>query len=120
MVPNSNRPRLPVNHVPNSNRPRLATLRLNLTTEVEWLIPNLILISGLTLHAAAARHCKTTEIFHAAWGCRSTAFTAAYAALLPSLSTRDGADNKKCIRMLHCVRKPCPHAAPHRIQTQLT
>ena len=33
---------------------------------------------------------------------------------------RDGADNKKCIRMLHCVRKPCPHAAPHRIQTQLS
>ena len=33
---------------------------------------------------------------------------------------RDGADNKKCIRMLHCVRKLCPHAAPHRIQTQLS
>ena len=31
---------------------------------------------------------------------------------------RDGADNKKCIRMLRCVRKLCPHAAPHRIQTQ--
>ena len=26
----------------------------------------------------------------------------------------DGADNKKCIRMLRCVRKPCPHAAPQR------
>ena len=25
---------------------------------------------------------------------------------------RDGADNKKCIRMLHCVCKPCSHAAP--------
>ena len=34
--------------------------------------------------------------------------------------TRDGADNKKCIRMLRCVRKLCPHAAPHRIQTQLS
>ena len=33
---------------------------------------------------------------------------------------RDGADNKICIRMLRCVRKPCPHAAPHRIQTQLS
>ena len=32
--------------------------------------------------------------------------------------TKNGADNKKCIRMPHCVRKPCPHAAPHRIQTQ--
>ena len=30
-----------------------------------------------------------------------------------------GGDNKKCIRMLRCVRKPCLHAAPHRIQTQL-
>ena len=27
---------------------------------------------------------------------------------------------KKCIRMLRCVRKPCPHAAPHHIQTQLS
>ena len=36
------------------NRPRLATLRLSLTTEVEWLIPNLILRSGLILHPAAA------------------------------------------------------------------
>ena len=35
-------------------------------------------------------------------------------------ATRDGADNKKCIRMLRCVRKLCPHAAPHRIQTQLS
>ena len=45
-----------------------------------------------------------------------------FAAPLNSLGphTRDGADNKKCIRMLHCVRKPCPHAAPHRIQTQLS
>ena len=34
--------------------------------------------------------------------------------------TRDGADNKKCIRMLRHVRKPCPHAAPHRIQPQLS
>ena len=34
--------------------------------------------------------------------------------------TRDGADNKKCIRMLRCVREPCPHAAPHLIQTHLT
>ena len=33
---------------------------------------------------------------------------------------RDGVNNKKCIRMLRCVRKPCPHAAPHRIQTQLS
>ena len=33
---------------------------------------------------------------------------------------RDGADNKKCICMLCCIRKPCPHAAPHRIQTQLS
>ena len=24
---------------------------------------------------------------------------------------------KKCIRMLRHVRKPCPHAAPRRIQT---
>ena len=30
------------------------------------VIPNLILRSGLILHAAAALHCKTTEIFHAA------------------------------------------------------
>ena len=36
------------------------------------------------------------------------------------LRFRDGADNKKCIRMLRCVRKPSPHAAPHRIQTQLS
>ena len=28
--------------------------------------------------------------------------------------------NKKCIRMLRCIRKPCLHAAPHRIQTQLS
>ena len=35
-------------------------------------------------------------------------------------NSRDGADNKKCIRMLRCVRKPCPHAAPHHIQTQLS
>ena len=34
--------------------------------------------------------------------------------------SRDGADNKKCIRMLHCVRKSCSHAAPRRIQTQLS
>ena len=27
---------------------------------------------------------------------------------------------KKCICMLHCVRKPCLHAAPHRIQTHLS
>ena len=44
---------------------------LNLTTEVEWLIPNLILRSGLILHAAAALHCKTTRIFHAARRCWS-------------------------------------------------
>ena len=37
-----------------------------------------------------------------------------------ALSSRDGADNKKCIRMLRCVGKPCPHAASHRIQTQLS
>ena len=37
-----------------------------------------------------------------------------------SAYTRDGADNKNCIRMLRCIRKPCPHAAPHRIQTQLS
>ena len=49
------------------NRPRLATLRLNLTTEKkEWLIPILILRSGLILHATAALHCKTTGIYHAA------------------------------------------------------
>ena len=36
------------------------------------------------------------------------------------LSTRDGVDNKKCICMLRRVRKPCSHAAPHRIQTQLS
>ena len=36
------------------------------------------------------------------------------------LCSRDGANNKKCIRMLRCIRKPCPHAAPHRIQTQLS
>ena len=35
-------------------------------------------------------------------------------------SDRDGADSKKCIRMLRRVRKLCPHAAPHRIQTQLS
>ena len=35
-------------------------------------------------------------------------------------SNRDAADNKKCIRMLRCVRKPCPHSAPHCIQTQLS
>ena len=57
--------------VPNTNRPRLATLRLNLTTEVEWLIPNLILRCGLILHAAAALHCKTTGVFHAARRCWS-------------------------------------------------
>ena len=57
--------------VPNTNRPRLATLRLNLTTEVELLIPNLILRSSLILHAAAALHCKTTGIFHAARRCWS-------------------------------------------------
>ena len=34
---------------------------------------------------------------------------------------RDGANNKKCIiRMLRCVCKPCPHAALHRIQMQLS
>ena len=44
------------------NMPRQATLKLNLTTEIEWLIPNLILRSGLILHAAAALHCKTTGI----------------------------------------------------------
>ena len=48
------------------NRPRQATLILNLTTEIEWLIPNLILRSGLILHAAAALHCKTSGIFQAA------------------------------------------------------
>ena len=37
-----------------------------------------------------------------------------------SVCTRDGADDKKCIHMLHCIRKPCLHAAPHRIQTQLS
>ena len=48
--------------------------------------------------------------------------------VLPSLANTyvaeagggDGVDNKKCIRMLRCIRKPCPHAAPHRIQTQLS
>ena len=40
--------------------------------------------------------------------------------VLDSTSGRDGADNKKCIRMLHRVRKPYPHAAPHRTQTQLS
>ena len=34
--------------------------------------------------------------------------------------SKDGADNKKCIRMLRCIHKPCLHAAPHRIQTQLS
>ena len=38
----------------------------------------------------------------------------------PGPHSRDGADNKICIRMLRCVRKLCPHAAPHRIQTQLS
>ena len=36
------------------------------------------------------------------------------------VQSRDGADNKKCIRMLRCVRKPCPRTAPHLIQTQLS
>ena len=36
------------------------------------------------------------------------------------ISGRDGADSKQCIRMLRCVRKLCPHAAPHRIQTLLS
>ena len=36
------------------------------------------------------------------------------------ISIRDGVDNKKYIRMLRRVRKRCPHAAPHRIQTQLS
>ena len=57
--------------VPITNRPRLATLRLNLTTEEEWLISNLILRSGLILHAATALQCKTTEIFDAARRCWS-------------------------------------------------
>ena len=57
--------------LPNTNRPRLATLRLNLTTEVVWLIPNLILRSGLIIHAAAALHYRTTEVFYAAWCCWS-------------------------------------------------
>ena len=43
-----------------------------------------------------------------------------FATALRGLGIRDGADNKKCIRMLCCVRKLCPHAAPHRIQTQLS
>ena len=53
-------------------------MRLNLTTEIAWLIPNLILRRGLILHTAAALHCKTTGIFRAARRCWSTA--AAYAA----------------------------------------
>ena len=77
--------------VPNTrpNRHRLATLRLNLTTEVERLIPNLILRSGLILHAATALHCKTTGIFHAVrrGAVGRTAYAAPYAALLPSLIT---------------------------------
>ena len=43
-----------------------------------------------------------------------------YLKLHALVHSRDGADNKKCIRMLHRVHKPCPHAAPHRIQTQLS
>ena len=57
-------------------------MRLNLTTEKEWLSPDLILRSHLILHAAATLHCKTTGIFHAARRCWSTA----YAARLPSLT----------------------------------
>ena len=45
--------------------------------------------------------------------------TSFYCFLL-DVPSRDGTDNKKCIRMLRCVRKLCPHAAPHRIQTQLS
>ena len=66
-------------------------MRLNLTTEIEWLSSNLILRSRLILHAAAALHlvhCKTTGIFHAARRCWSTAYAAAYAARLPSLPPR--------------------------------
>ena len=33
---------------------------------------------------------------------------------------RDGANNKKCILMLRCVRKPCLHAARHRMQTHFS
>ena len=41
------------------NRPRLATLRLNLTAEVEWLIPNLILRSGLIISSSTLQlHCS--------------------------------------------------------------
>ena len=36
------------------------------------------------------------------------------------IQIRDGVDNKKCICMLRCIRKPYPHAALHRIQTQLS
>ena len=46
-----------------------------------------------------------------------------YITIPPGFGTpaaRDGADNKKYNRMLRCVRKPCPHAAPHRIQMQLS
>ena len=46
-------------------------MRLNLITEEEWLIRNLILRSGLILHAAAALHCKTTGIFQSACRCWS-------------------------------------------------
>ena len=72
--------------VPSTNRPRLAALRLNLTTEVEWLIPNLLLRSGLILHAATALHCKTTGIFPLRGAVRRTAYTALLP-LLPSLIT---------------------------------
>ena len=56
----------------------------------------------------------------AAWQLKSALRNSISAAPRAVIGTRDGANNKKCIRMLRCIRKPCSHAAPHRIQTQLS
>ena len=40
--------------------------------------------------------------------------------LIGEVWARDDANNKKCIHMLRRVPKPCPHAAPRHIQTQLS
>ena len=47
----------------------------------------------------------------------SNAGTFANFTLLTMARSRDDADNKKCIRMLRCVRKPCPTL--HRTEPQI-
>ena len=77
------------------------------------------LMGKLTKMQKNFKLCSTLKQFNSC----STNFDmlkSSFASYCTDLELRDGANNKKCIRMLRCIRKPCPHAAPHRIQTQLS